>query len=69
MRHINYYNQYNHKLLSQYYFFRKAERVSFRKYPLLKQPNRHTRLLLQKRNTLKRFLYNTVKPKIDKRRL
>lgn len=68
MRHINYYNQYNHKLLSQYYFFRKSERVSFRKYPALKQ-NRHTRLFLKKKINLRRFVYNNVTYKTDKRRL
>lgn len=70
MRHTNYYNQHTHKLLSQYYLLHKMiNKNTFKKYPVLKQNNRHSRLLLKKRNNLKRFVYSTIKPKRDKRRL
>lgn len=69
MRHSNYYNQYNHKLLNQYYFFLEPGKISFKKYPVLKQRNRHTRLFLKKKHNLKRFLYSTMKYKRDTRRL
>lgn len=68
MRHMNYYNKNYHKVLSQIYFFRKAYKTSYRKYPALKQ-NRHTRLFLRKKINLRRFVYNNVKYKTDKRRL
>lgn len=69
MRHNNYYNQYCHKILGQYYFFHKVNNArSFRKYPALKQ-KRSTRLFLRKKNQLRRFVYSNIKPKRDKRRL
>ena len=69
-RHNNFYNVYFKKILSQYYFFYKnSNKNSFKKYPVLKQNNRHTRLLLNKKINLKRFNYSNIKSKRDKRRL
>ena len=69
MMRMNYYNKYCHRTLGQYYLFHKVKTDrSFRKYPLLKQ-KRSTRLLLRKKNQLRRFVYSNVKPKRDKRRL
>ena len=66
----NYYNKEFHNILSQYYFFNKySSKLNYRKYPRLKNNNRHTRLLLNKKINLKRFVYGNLKPKRDKRRL
>lgn len=67
MRHMNYYNKNYHKVLSQIYFFRKASKTSYKKYPVLKQ-KRSTRLILKPKNTLKRFVYSNIKYKRDKRK-
>lgn len=68
MRHNNYYNKILHRDLNQYYFFTKMKH-SFKKFPILKEKNRSTKLLIHKKNQLKRFVYTDIKPKRDKRRL
>ena len=69
MRHNNYYNKLMHKDLSNHYFFQKSRKQSFKKLPVLRDNNRSTRLLVHKKNQLRRFVYTDIRPKRDKRRL